>query len=114
MGRQENLSDYYEMAKYEAKAERELKVESWFHVTIQYHDDNGNYVILYTYALPKEMYFKYDWVIRWRIAKLQCKYPRYCVYSSISFYDKRSGELMFDSCLRKLISAKAKVSKAEK
>lgn len=32
MGKQESLSDYYEMAKYEAKAERELKVESWFHV----------------------------------------------------------------------------------
>lgn len=114
MGKQESLSDYYEMAKYEAKAERELKVEHWFHVTIQYHDDNGNYVILYTYDLPREMYFKYDWVIRWRTAKLQCKYPKYCLYSSISFYDKRSGELMFDSCLRKLISAKAKVSKAEK
>lgn len=115
MGKQESLSDYYEMAKYEAKAERELKVEHWFHVTIQYHDDNGNYVILYTYDLPREMYFKYDWVIRWRTAKLQCKYPKQIVSTSLYFYDKCSGESMeVNGCLSKLISAKAQITKAER
>lgn len=29
MGKQENMSDWFQMAKYYAKAEKELKVQHW-------------------------------------------------------------------------------------
>ena len=49
------------------------------------------------------------------MAKLQCQYPKQIVSTSLYFYDKRSGEsLEVSSCLSKLISAKAKITKAER
>lgn len=49
------------------------------------------------------------------MAKLQCQYPKQIVSTSLYFYDKRSGESMeVGSCLSRLISAKAQVTKAER
>lgn len=114
MGKQESMGDWFQMAKDYAKAEKELKVEQWVEVTI-YYGYAEKQVNLYHYNLPREMYFKYEWVITWRMAKLQCKYPKQIISKSLYFYDKRSGESMdVSSCLSKLISAKAQVTKAER
>ena len=114
MGKQESVSDFYQYAKDLAKAERELKVEQWVEVTI-YYGYADKQVSLYHYNLPREMYLRYQWVIRWRKAKLQCQYPKQTVSTSLYFYDKRSGEsLEVDFCLSKLVSAKAQVTKAER
>lgn len=114
MGKQESMDDWFQMAKDYAKAEKELKVEQWVEVTL-YYGYADKQVSLYHYNLPREMYFRYQWVIRWRMAKLQCKYPKQIISISLYFYDKRSGESMdVSSCLSKLISAKAQVTKAER
>jgi hypothetical protein len=114
MGKQESMDDWFQMAKDYAKAEKELKVEQWVEVTL-YYGYADKQVSLYHYNLPREMYFRYEWVIRWRMAKLQCKYPKQIISISLYFYDKRSGESMdVSSCLSKLISAKAQVTKAER
>ena len=114
MGKQESMDDWFQMAKDLAKAERELKIEQWVEVTI-YYGYAEKQVSLYHYNLPREMYFRYQWVIRWRMAKLQCQYPKQIVSTSLYFYDKRSGEsLEVSSCLSKLISAKAQITKAER
>ena len=108
------MDDLFQMAKDLAKAERELKIEQWVEVTI-YYGYAEKQVSLYHYNLPREMYLRYQWVIRWRMAKLQCKYHKQIVSTSLYFYDKRSGESMgLNSCLSKLISAKAQVTKAER
>lgn len=108
------MDDWFQMAKDLAKAERELKIEQWVEVTI-YYGYAEKQVSLYHYNLPREMYFRYQWVIRWRVAKFQCQYPKQTVSTSLYFYDKRSGESMeVGSCLSKLISAKAQVTKADR
>ncbi len=114
MGKQESVSYWFQYANDLAKAERELKIEQWVEVTI-YYGYAEKQVSLYHYNLPSEMYFRYQWVIRWRMAKLQCQYPKQIVSTSLYFYDKRSGEsLEVSSCLSKLISVKAQVTKAER
>lgn len=114
MEKQESIDDLFQMAKDLAKAERELKIEQWVEVTI-YYGYAEKQVSLYHYNLPREMYFRYQWVIRWRMAKLQCQYPKQIVSTSLYFYDKRSGESMeVSGCLSKLISAKAQITKAER
>lgn len=114
MGKQECVSDFYQYAKDLAKAERELKIEQWIEVTL-YYGYADKQVSLYHYNLPREMYFRYQWVIRWRMAKLQCQYPKQIIGISLYHYDKRSGEsIELNSCLSKLISAKAQITKAER
>ena len=114
MGKQESMDDLFQMAKDLAKAERELKIEQWVEVTIYYGYEEKQ-VSLYHYNLPREIYFRYQWVIRWRMAKLQCQYPKQIVSTSLYFYDKRSGESMdVNGCLSKLMSTKAQITKAER
>lgn len=114
MGKQESMDDWFQTDKDLAKVERELKIEQWVEVTI-YYGYAEKQVSLYHYNLPREIYFRYQWVIRWRMAKLQCQYPKQIVSTSLYFYDMRSGEsLEVSSCLSKLISAKAQITKAER
>lgn len=114
MVKQESMEDWFQMAKDYAKAEKELKIEKWVEVTL-YYGYAEKQVSLYHYNLPREMYFRYQWVIRWRMAKLQCQYPKQIISTCLYFYDKRSGEsLEVSSCLSKLISAKAQITKAER
>lgn len=108
------MGDLSQMIKDYAKAEKELKIENWVKISICYGYGNQS-VTLYTYDLPREVYERRMWVIRWRVARLQCQYPRNYVYTSFYYYDKRSGEsLKVSSCLSKLISAKAQITKAER
>ena len=108
------MDDLFQMAKDYAKAEKELKIENWVQISICYGHGHQS-VTLYTYDLPREVYERRMWVIRWRMAKLQCQYPKQIVSTSLYFYDKRSGEsLEVSSCLSKLISDKAQITKAER
>lgn len=114
MGKQESMDNWFQMARDHAKAEKELKIEQWVEVTL-YYGYADKQVNLYHYNLPREMYFKYEWVVRWRMAKLQCQYPKEIVSTSLRFYDKRSGESMeVSGWLNKLISAKAQITRAER
>lgn len=114
MGKQESVDDLYQLAKDLAKAEKDLKIEKWIEVTL-YYGHGKEQVNLYRYNLPRDMYFRYEWVIRWRMAKLQCQYPKKIINSSLYHYDKRSQEsLELGSCLSRLISAKAQITKAER
>ncbi len=107
--------DYFiELAKEWAKAEKELKIERWVFISIEYKDEGGNYVKLHKYDLPRELAERYSWVIRWRTAKCQCQYPRYCVNTYYSYYDKRTGLSMgWNEDLSSLVAAKAQITRAE-
>lgn len=73
MGKQESISDWFQMAKDLAKAEKELKIEKWVQITIEYNDEvKHEPVRLFIYDLPREVYERRRWVIRWRLARFQC------------------------------------------
>lgn len=115
VSRQEDMQDCMEYARELAQAERELKIENWVYVSIGYHTKDRKQVQLYRYDLPRDMEKRYRWVIRWRIAKLQCQYPREYMEACYNYYDKRSGlKTDFNSCLISLASAKAKITIAKR
>ncbi len=112
---QESVSDFIEMAKEYAKAEKELEVQHWVYIGIERIDTKGNRVRIFSYDLPREVYERRDWVVRWREAKLRCQFPKDNVQCYFSFYDKRLGnnpELTKD--LRTLVSSKAQVTKQQR
>lgn len=112
---QEKIGDWWEYAKGLAKAERDLQIEHWVRISIEYKDEAGNPVRLHSYDLPRGLYERYRWVIRWREAKLQCLYPRKYISTYYSFYDKRTKlRTDFNSCLMKLAAAKAQITIAQR
>lgn len=70
------MDSWWEYARELAKAERELKIEKWVYISIEYKEENGERIVLYHYDLPRELHERYRWVIRWREAKLLCQYPK--------------------------------------
>lgn len=112
---QESISDFMEIARDYAKAEKELEVQHWVYIGIERIDANGNRVRIFSYDLPREVYERRNWVVRWREAKCRCQYPKYNVQCYFSFYDKRLGnDQKLSDDLRKLISCKAQVSKQQR
>lgn len=112
---QESIDDFIQMAKDYAKAEKELGVQHWVFISIERNNEQGDLVRLYAYDLPREIYERRKWVIRWRVAKLQCQYPKYDIKYFLSYYDKRLGnDLKLTDDLRTLISCKAQVSKQQR
>ena len=112
---QEKMDSWWEYARELAKAERELKIEKWVYISIEYKEENGERVVLYHYDLPRELHERYRWVIRWREAKLLCQYPKKNIHTYYSYYDKRTGlNTDFNSLLSKLTSAKAQITIAER
>lgn len=98
--------------KLEAKIEREMGVIRYVYISIEKRGKTAE--VLHRYDLPHEIYKKYHWVIRWRIAYWQCKYPREHISSCFYFYDKKSGlELGYNTLLSKYVSAKAQVTKVK-
>ena len=85
---QEKMDSWWEYARELAKAERELKIEKWVYISIEYKEENGERVVLYHYDLPRELHERYRWVIRWREAKLLCQYPKKNIHTYYSYYDK--------------------------
>ena len=112
---QERMDDWMEYARELARAERELRIERWVFISIEYKDEAGNPVRLHSYDLPRDLHERHRWVIRWREARLQCLYPKKQVNTYYSYYDKRTGlGTDFNSCLSKLSAAKAQISIAER
>lgn len=112
---QERIDDWWEYARELAKAERELKIEQWVFISIEYKDADGHTHRLHSYDLPRELYERYRWVVRWREARLQCLHPRETVSTYYSYYDKRTGlKTGFNSCLSKLAATKAQITLAER
>lgn len=112
---QESIDDFIEIAKEYAKAEKELGVQHWVFISIERNNEQGDLERLYTYDLPRELYERRKWVIRWRAAKLQCQYPKYDIKCFFSYYDKRLGnDQNINEYLRKLISCKTQVSKQQR
>ena len=113
-GKQESLRDYYEMAKEIARVERELKIERWVKIAIEYKSD-GVYHRLYLYDMPVWQYEKWNWVIRWRMARFQCQMPRELVQLSFDHYKKvMETNIGMQHDLDRFVAAKAQVSKQEK
>lgn len=112
---QESIDDFIQMAKDYAKAEADLGVQRWVFISIERTDGNCNYIRLFSYDLPREVYERRRWVIEWRKAKLLCQYPRGNVQSFVSYYDKRLGtDERLNEDLNQLISAKAQVTKVQR
>ena len=102
-------------AKDQARAEKELKIEPWVTISLGRRLTDGTNEQLYSYDLPREMLERWMWVIRWRLAKMQCKYPRCHISTYYHYYDKRTGlDTGFGSLLYKLSAAKAQITKVEK
>ena len=58
---------------------------------------------------------RYRWVVRWRTARFQCRFPRDTITTTYGYYDKRTGlKLDVDSCLSKLRAAKAQITLANR
>ena len=100
----------YDYFKRQAKAEKELEVERWAVITIE-SKERG---VLYRYDLPAHLVERWEWVIRWREAKLICKYPKENIRRYYCPYYKRKGIYMgYNEDFSTLISAKAQVTKVE-
>ena len=112
---QESIDDFIQMAKDYAKAEKDLEVQRWVFVSFERIDEQGNYVRLFSYDLPREIYDRKRWVMEWRKAKLVCKYPKGNVRYTLSFYDKRLGlDMRMNEDLKRLIAAKAQVTRTRR
>ena len=110
--KQESIAGWQEQAKAYAKAERELKIQRYFHVELRKQQSQE---LLYSYDLPMELFFRKYWVIEWRKARLVCQYPREQVTQYLIPYDKRTGlEYGFNSVLGTLTSYKAHITLLER
>ena len=109
---QESIDDFIQMAKDYAKAEKDLEVQRWVFVSFERIDEQGNYVRLFSYDLPREIYDRKRWVMEWRKAKLICQFPKGNVRYTLSFYDKRLGlDMRMNEDLKRLLAAKAQVTR---
>ena len=112
--KQESISEYLEIAKDIARVEKELKIDRWVRISIEYKS-GGNYHRLWLYDMPVWQYEKWDWVIRWRRAKLQCQHPMEYVEVGFDHYKKVMGtNIGMQHDIDRFVAAKAQVSKQEK
>lgn len=113
---QESIHEFYEMVRAEKKAAFEVKAEKWYKITIEATIRPGERKTFYTYDVPDSFLNKYDWVFRWRRAKIQCLHPKLCMTQYICPYYKKEGMLFeyHNSILSKYIAAKARVTRQQK
>lgn len=113
---QESIHEFYEMVRAEKKAAFEVKAEKWYKITIEATIRPGERKTFYTYDVPDSFLNKYDWVFRWRRAKIQCLHPKLCMTQYICPYYKKEGVLFEyrNSVLSKYIAAKARVTRQQK
>lgn len=106
-------AEFQEFAKAYSKAEKELSIKAYAAIFICKKVD-GKEVILHRYDLPRKSVERWQWVIDWRKAKYICADPRSYIYTTVSFYDKTSGENYgFKSDLSQLVSLKSKITLQE-
>jgi hypothetical protein len=109
------LKDYFEQQEAEKAVEKELNVNRWVVVSIGYRsrDYKSPDVLLFKYDIPVYLREKYDWVIRWRAARIQCQYPKQDICTWYTNYDKKTSlRLGHDSLYTRIISAKAWLTRA--
>ena len=109
------MEEWMQYARDMAKAEKELEIELWVIISFYRTTEQGGKVLLFRYDLPRKVADKYDWVVRWRRARLTCQYPKGNVTHTYCLYDRHSGEdYSFGSCLSSLAAAKAQVTRMER
>ena len=112
---QENIGDWMEYAREYAKVQREMRIEKWVCITIEYRTNERQRVVLFRYDLPRDVYERHQWVVRWRNARLLCQYPKENVQTYFSYYDRRTGLSMdFGSALSRLSAVKAQITIARR
>lgn len=89
--KQENSGDLYELARDYARAETELGVQRWVFIEFTKDAGDGSRERIFAYNLPREVYERRPWVVRWREAVLVCRFPRANVSRFCSYYDRRLG-----------------------
>lgn len=105
-------NEWYEYESIVTKINEELNIRPYCKVAIIRKKPDGGTDILYEYDLPREMVWKYNWVLEWRKARFVCRYPRDHVSMNFHFYDKTSGlELGYQTLLSQKIAAKALMTK---
>lgn len=107
--------DWQLRAKAYAEAEQSLKIEKWVtYFFVERHADRSE-TLLYKLSMPCFMEDRWRWLIRWRKAKLICRYPKSDICYYTGYWDKRSGfPLGVNTCLSSLIASKAWVTRVEK
>ena len=94
-----------------AKVQREMRIEKWVCITIEYRTNERQRVVLFRYDLLCDVYEHRQWVVRWRHARLLCQYPKEDVQTYFSYYDRRTGlSLDFGSALSRLSAVKAQIT----
>lgn len=112
---QENMGGWMEYAREYAKTQREKIIEKWVGITIEYRTKERQRVVLFRYDLPRNVYERRQWVVRWRQARLLCQYPKENVQAYFSYYDRRTGLSMdFGSLLSRLSAAKTQITIARR
>ena len=112
---QEGIDSWWEYARELAKAERELKVEKWVYISIEYRTKERERIVLFHYDIPRDVYERYRWVVRWSHAHLLCQYPKEDVLTYFPYYDKHTGlSTDFGSALSRLSAAKARITIARR
>lgn len=113
--KQESCGDLYELARDYARAEAELGVQHWVFIEFTKDAGDGSSERIFSYDLPREVYERRRWVVRWREAALVCRFPRANVSRFCSYYDRRLGnDVRLTDDLRRLVAAKAQVTKARR
>lgn len=113
--KQENIHDWLEEAKDLAKAERELEIEHWVKISFQLRNGYDNYETLHVIDIPRAMLERWRWLIKWRMAKYTCQYPREEINMYYHYYDKRTGlETGFNTLLSCLAATKAQVTRIKR
>lgn len=70
------MEEWMQYARDMAKAEKELEIELWVIISFYRTTEQGGKVLLFRYDLPRKVADKYDWVVRWRRARLTCHIPK--------------------------------------
>lgn len=113
--KQESCGDLYELAHDYARAEAELGVRHWVFIEFTKDAGAGSRERILAYDLPREVYERRPWVVRWREAVLVCRFPRANVSRFCSYYDRRLGnDVRLTDDLRRLVAAKAQVTRARR
>lgn len=98
--------EYLQYAKARAKAERELEIEQWVHISIE-RGTGSQCAVLHTYDMPVSMLARWSWVINWRIAHHVCECPKEPVNSYYGYEYRYKGERVgWQEDIKRLIAAK--------
>jgi hypothetical protein len=100
-----------------------IGVEQWVAISIYLigrkagQDDHQDRTLIYEYRLPRKLYERKQWIVRWRQARLQCEHPRNSIWTTHAFFDKKTGvqfEIGGKNPFTQLLGSKRTVTKIER